>query len=198
MRRPLTLEKMKSSLKKGAVYRRSDFLSMTSNVDRNLRQLVEEGYLKKLQNGLYLCPETTVFGESLPDENKLLYKFLKDDHFVVYGLSVLNSLGLGTTQLYNKKIVFNRKRHGEMEVGGRKYFFHRWREAPKKLTKEFLLVELVNHLDELAENKDKVLENLKKKLSQFDLRGLKYAVSHYGTVTTRNYLNDIFASASTV
>ena len=65
---------------------------------------------------------------------------------------MFNSLGLGTTQLYDKKIVFNRKRHGEMKLGNRTYFFHRWREAPKSLSREFLLVEMLNRINELAED----------------------------------------------
>lgn len=117
---------------------------MTSNVDRNLKAMVKGGFLKKLQNGLYLCPKMTPFGEAMPDENELLKKFLNDDHFVVYGPSMFNSLGLGTTQLYDKRVVFNRKRHGEMELAGRKYYFYHLREAPKSLSKEFLLVEMFN------------------------------------------------------
>lgn len=181
MRTQTDLDKMKESLDLGKVYRRSDFTDMTSNVDRNLKALVKGGFLKKLQNGLYLCPKKTPFGEAMPDENELLKKFLNDDHFVVYGPSIFNSLGLGTTQLYDKRVVFNRKRHGEMELGGRKYYFYRWREAPKSLSKEFLLVEMFNKLSELAEDQNDVVSKLKTKLSEFNLSKLYYALNRFGT-----------------
>jgi hypothetical protein len=110
------LDKIRQFLVAGKVYRRSDFVDMTSNVDRNLKTLVNEGALRKLQNGLYMAPKETPFGEAMPDEDEILRKFLNDDHFVVYGPSIFNSLGLGTTQLYDKRVVFNRKRHGEMNL----------------------------------------------------------------------------------
>lgn len=67
---------------------------------------------------MYMAPKNTDFGEAPPDENSLLKLFLTDDHFVVYSLSQFNTLGLGSTQLYNSRIVFNRKRTGILDVGG--------------------------------------------------------------------------------
>lgn len=188
MRLGTALDRMSKQLVDGRVYRRSDFLEVSSNVDRNLQELVSRGALKKLQNGLYLRPRSTPFGESLPDEDELLSKFLDDDHFVVYGPSMFNSLGLGTTQLYNKKVVFNRKRHGEMNLGGRTYTFYRWKEAPKTLSKEFLLVEMFNKFDELAEDQNVVVANLKKKFSEFNLRKLQSALNRFGTKSTQKKL----------
>ena len=198
MKRQTTFNKMKKLLLEGAVYRRSDFTGMTSNVDRNLAKLIEVGALKKLQNGLYLCPKKTPFGESLPDENELLEKFLNDDHFVVYGPSMFNSLGLGTTQLYDKKVVFNRKRHGEMKIGGRSYYFYRWREAPKKLYKEFLLVEMFNRLNELAEDQEMVVINFKKKVGEFNLMKLYKALSRFGTKSTQKKLRPLLEESKLV
>tara|TARA_R110002072_G_scaffold235976_1_gene393651 strand:+ start:562 stop:1122 length:561 start_codon:yes stop_codon:yes gene_type:complete len=176
---------MKEKLVPGQVYRRASFAQLTSNVDRNLAQLVKEGSLKKLSYGKYVAPKKTVFGESLPDENSLIETFLNDDHFVVYSPNQFNSLGLGTTQLYNKTVVFNRKRSGYFELGGRGYYFYRWREAPKKLTTEFLVVELLNKLDNLSEDRNSVLNKLQEKSSEFNMRKLKYAVEHYGNITAK-------------
>ncbi|MCK5882644.1 MAG: hypothetical protein KAG61_03060 [Bacteriovoracaceae bacterium] len=185
------LDTIRKSLSPGGVYRRSDFEDMTSNVDRNLATLVEEKVLRKLQNGLYLCPKKTPFGEAPPSENELLSKFLNDDHFVVYGPTMFNSLGLGTTQVYDKRIVFNRKRHGEMKLGDRTYFFHRWREAPKSLSKEFLLVEMVNRLKELAEDRDLILKNLQTKLHEFSSMKLYNALNRFGTKSTQKKLRPL-------
>ena len=191
MKPDTALEKMSKLLVQGRVYRRSDFTSVSSNVDRNLKELVNRGELTKLQNGLYLRPRKTPFGEALADEDELLQKFLDDDHFVVYGPSMFNSLGLGTTQLYNEKVVFNRKRHGVMNLGGRTYTFYRWKEAPKKLSKEFLLVEMFNRLDDLSENKDLVVSNLKKKLSEFNFLKLNNSINRFGTKSTQKKLKSL-------
>lgn len=188
MRQTETLNKLKASLVPGQVYRRSDLAVHSSNVDRHLAKLVAEGYLKKLSQGMYTVPKTTAFGDAPPDANSLLRTFLKDDHFVVYGPSQFNSLGLGTTQLYNRLIVFNRKRVGEFTLGGRTYSFHRWREAPKQLTPEFLVIELINRLDELAEDRAQVMMRLKSKLSEFNRRRLVLAASRYGTLSTQKKL----------
>lgn len=192
------LQNMKNSLVSGKVYRRSDFTAMSSNVDRNLKELVKLGALEKLQNGLYFCPKKTPFGEALPDETELLGKFLNDSHFVVYSPSVFNSLGLGTTQLYDKKVVFNRKRHGEMSLGGRNYYFYRWREAPKSLSKEFLLVEMFNRLGELAEDQDDIVKNLKSKLTQFNLAKLYNSLNRFGTKSTQLKLRPILEESKNV
>ena len=191
MHSPRTLEKMTATLVPGRVYRRSDFVDMSSNVDRHLAELLANGQLKKLYQGLYSAPKSTPFGEALPNENSLLQAFLKDNHFVVYSQSQFNILGLGTTQLYNQRTVFNRKRIGEFALGGRTYVFRRWREAPRTLTSEFLVVELLNRLDELAEDTDTVLRRLKEKLGQFNTRKLMYASAHYGTLSTQKRLRNM-------
>ena len=195
MRQPKTLHKLKESLVPGQVYRRADLAACSSNIDRHLARLVAEGRLTKLSQGMYAAPKTTAFGEAPPETHSLLETFLKDDRFVVYGPSQFNALGLGTTQLYNRLVVFNRKRIGEFTLGGRTYEFHRWREAPKQLTPEFLVVELLNRLDELAEDRDQVAERLKRKLKDFNRRRLLHAASHYGTLSTQRKLDRLLVQA---
>lgn len=191
-----SLERMRNHLVPGHSYRRSDLAPFTSNVDRHLQTLVSEGALKKLSPGLYLAPKATAFGESLPDENSLLRTFLKDDHFVVYSPSQFNSLGLGSTQLYNTRVVFNRKRTGEMTVGGRTYVFRLWREAPKSLSQEFLVVEFLNRLNELAEDRDMLLEKLRSKLSEFNLVKLSRDMKRFGTLSAQKRFKELLHSAA--
>ena len=186
-----SLEKMRKKLKPRATYRRKDFVNLSSNVDRHLKTLVLEKALVKIQNGLYMCSKTTPFGKTLPEETQLLKTFLKDDRFVVYDLSLFNSLGLGLTQLHNKKIVFNRKRHGEFHFNGKHYSFYRWREAPKKLSKEFLYVEFLNRFDKLAENNIKNKNLLKRQLMKLDQKKLQKAVKNYGKESTKKKLKSI-------
>lgn len=186
-----SLAKMKKKLKSRVTYRRKDFTSLSSNVDRYLKKMVSEKSLMKIQNGLYMCPEETPFGKALPEETKLLKTFLKDDRFVVYDLNQFNSLGLGLTQLHNKRVVFNRKRHGKFQFNGRAYSFYRWREAPKTLSKEFLYVEFLNRFSKLAED-DKKNENLlKKKINQLDKTKLQNIANKYGKESTKKKLQSI-------
>lgn len=188
MRHAQTLNKLNALLVPGQVYRRAELATYSTNIDRHLAQLVAQGKLKKISQGLYAAPKATAFGESPPDTESLVKSFLKDDHFVVYGLSQFNALGLGTTQLYNQLIVFNRKRVGEFTLGDRTYSFHRWREAPKQLTPEFLVVELLNRLDQLPEDRLQVLERLKAKLPSYNRRRLLISASKYGTIASQRKL----------
>jgi hypothetical protein len=185
------LDRVKKHLVPGRAYRRSDLAELSSNVDRHLQTLVTEGLLKKLNTGLYLAPKVTAFGDAPPDEDSLLKTFLKDDHFVVYSPSQFNTLGLGSTQLYNERVVFNRKRTGEMVIGGRSYTFKLWREAPKLLTKEFLVVEFLNRLNELAEDRNSLLENLRTRLSEMDSAKLNRAVKRFGTISAQKKLKSL-------
>ncbi len=190
------IKPIQSALEPGKVYRRRDLTGLSSNLDRYLPKLVEKGVLRKITRGLYVCPMNTVFGEALPDEQQLLKTFLRDEHFVVFSLSVFNSLGLGTTQLYNQRIVVNRKRHGEFILGDRKYFFHRRLEVPtpKQVTREYFVMELLNRLNDLAENQQAVLKHLKEKLPDFDQKKLLYAKKHYATYSAQLKFDKIYAA----
>ena len=47
------LDELKKQLKRGGVYRRKDLTKWSKSVDRHLDQLVEDGTLDKLSQGLY-------------------------------------------------------------------------------------------------------------------------------------------------
>jgi len=175
-----TLNTLRKHLRRGSVYRRADLERWSTAVDRHLGQLVDDGTLQKLSHGLYHYPKQSVYGPTPPDEGNLVRSFLKDDDFLITSPNAYNSLGVGTTQLYNKRVVYNHKRHGEFELGGRKFFFHMKPKFPKKLSPEFLLVDLVNNLDTLAEDKEAVLVNVKEKAGRLDRVKLKRTVSSYG------------------
>ena len=185
------LEKIKNKLKPRATYRRKDFTHLSSNVDRHLKQLVSKKLLVKIKNGLYMCPENTSFGKALPEEHSLIQSFLNDDHFVVYDLNQFNSLDLGLTQLHNKRVVFNRKRHGEFQFYGRRYSFYKWREAPKILSKEFLYVEFLNRFDQLAEDVQKNNKLLKKQIHKLNKKKLQNMANRYGKESTKKKLQFI-------
>ncbi len=179
------VEEFKKHLAEGKVYRRSELAQWSNAVDRHLTQLVKSGFLEKLSAGLYYVPKKTVFGSVPPEEEVLVRKFLKEDDFLLTSPNAYNSLGVGTTQLYNIRIVYNHKRHGEFELGGRKFVFQAKHRFPKKLTQEFLLVDLVNNLENLAEDKAEVLKNVLVKAQTLDFTKLKQSVLSYGNAKAK-------------
>jgi len=190
------LEELKKQLKRGQVYRRDDLSKWSKSVDRHLDALVEEDTLQKLSQGLYYYPKISIFGKTPPEEEILIRSFLKDDRFLLTSPSNFNSLGVGTTQLYNERIVYNHKRHGEFKFGNRKFSFRIKPHFPSKLSQEFLLVDLVNNLEFLAEDPNEVLKNVALKVRTMDTKKLKRYVSQYGNVRARKILapmlNDSF------
>ncbi|MCG8588621.1 MAG: hypothetical protein MJE66_04955 [Proteobacteria bacterium] len=191
-----TLDKLRKHLKPGQVYRRRDLTDLSTNLDRHLKKLVEEGSLRKLQRGLYLCPESSSFGEAPAEENELLKKFLRSDKFLAYSPNTFNSLGLGTTQLYNTRTVLNQKRHGPFLLNDRRYFFHRKLNVPKKLTKEVLLVEMLNNLNKLAEDPDALLDNVQSQISSYDRKSLLTAAAKFGTYSTQKKVSEFTGAVS--
>ncbi len=179
------LEELKRRLRRGKVYRRTDLAQWSSSVDRHLEQLVQDRTLQKMSQGLYYCPKETAFGTVPPDEESLVRGFLKDDRFLVTSPNAYNSLGVGTTQLYNQRTVYNHKRHGDFKLGNRNFSFRIKPHFPSKVTQEFLLVDLINNLSRLAEDKDEVLRNLPAKVSTMDRKKLSDSVTRYGSVKAK-------------
>ena len=171
----------------GKVYRREDLLPYSTSVDRQLQRLLAAGRLRKLAQGLYFKPKMNVFGEVPPEEKDLLAAFLRDKNFLSFNPSIYNSLRLGTTQLYNKTVVYNHKRHGQFRLGNRTYDFrvkHRF-PKPVQVTPEFLLVDMLNNLAELAEDESEVLDHAQRRLTSFDQKLLKKTLTDYGSVATQ-------------
>jgi hypothetical protein len=164
-------------------------------VDRHLHELQEDGTLQKVAPGLYYYPNVSAFGKTPPDDRELIRAFLKDDRFLLTSPNDYNKLGLGTTQLYNKLIVYNHKRHGEFKLGSRNFSFQRKPHFPEKVTPEFLLVDLVNNLENLAEDEALILERLKHKVSQMRSKSLLSALTQYGSVKTKKLFNSFMGES---
>jgi hypothetical protein len=190
------LDTLRKHLKPGKVYRRADLSQWSTAVDRHLAQLVEDGSVKKLASGLYYVPKKTVFGAAPPDESELVRSFLKDDDFLLTTPNAYNSLGVGTTQLYNKRVVYNHKRHGVFNLGGREFYFHAKHRFPKKLSPEFLVVDLVNNLSGLAEDKDEVLKKVLSRAKLLDRRNMQNSLVRYGNAKTKTLLAPALKEAS--
>jgi len=189
------LQELKKHLRPGQVYRREDLARWSNAVDRHLRQLLEDGTLTKLSGGLYLFPKDTDFGKAPAEDEKLVSAFLRDHRFLLASPNAYNSLGVGTTQLYDKTVVYNHKRHGNFSLGGRKFDFRVKPAFPRKLSPEFLLVDLVNNLDQLAESREEVLARVKKTAASYDAPRLRRAAREYGNMNTKKFFQTLQATA---
>lgn len=179
------LKELKRHLKPGNVYRRNELVQWSNAVDRHLAALVDEGTLQKVSPGVYYYPKESVFGKLPPEETTLVRTFLKDDRFLMTTPNAYNTLGVGTTQLYNKTTVYNHKRHGDFKLGNRTFHFQIKHHFPNKLSKEFLLVDLVNNLDQLSEDADKIIKNIAAKIPLMDQKKLSNSVKEYSNIKAK-------------
>ena len=185
-------QKVISHLEAGKVYRRETLLSLSKAIDRDLAILIDKGKLEKVATGLYYKPKISRYGALPPSNEDLVRCFLRDDQFLLYSWNQYNALGLGLTQLYNRLVVYNRKRHGLFILGTQEFDFRRSsRGFPKKITPEFLLVDLVNNLTELDEDTTSIKKNIENNLHRFSLNILIHNVKLYGKVATQHFFQEI-------
>lgn len=190
------LNELKRHLRPGQVYRRKDLARWSNAVDRHLRQLVGEGRLEKVSGGVYMVPRQTRFGASPATPEKLVETFLGDDRFLMVSPNAYNGLGVGTTQLYNETVVYNRKRHGRFKLDGRTYDFRLRPSVPPKLSEEVLMVDLLHNLDRLAEDKIEVLRRALARARRMNRGKLAKALDDYGSARAQRLLEPVLAQTA--
>jgi hypothetical protein len=188
----MIMETLRQHIKPGHVYRRSDLEYYSSAIDRHLGMLTKDGSLIKLSQGVYYAPKSSKFGLVPPDDVVLVESFLKDSDFLMVKPNVYNTLGLGLTQLYNTTWVYNHKRKGEFKFNGKSFEFKIKSSFPNQLTKEFLLVDLLNNLDELAEDQNQTIKRLPENLNSFNNEDLMRVAQQYGSGRTKQLLKSIY------
>jgi hypothetical protein len=112
--------------------------------------------------------------------------------------NTFNSLGLGLTQLYNTKWVYNHKRKGEFQLNGKTFEFKLKSSFPKNITREYLLVDLLNNLENLAEDQTQVIGKLTNNLPNFNTESLMKATQQYGTGKTKRTLKLVLRKVRTI
>ncbi len=143
---------------------------------------------------MYYYPTQSVFGTVPAKDEELVRSYLKDDRFLLLSFNEYNKLGVGTTQLYNITLVYNRKRHGEKKLGNRLYLFVVKPDFPKQVTEEYLLIDLVDNLHKLAEDTAAVLERVRRKVADMDLQQLTDVAGEYGGVKAKNFFTRILTT----
>ena len=187
-------ETLYSHLDFGKVYRREELLPFSHSIDRDLALLNSKGMLEKLSGGIYYKPKLSRLGKLPPSDEEVVAAFLSKDKFLLYSWNQYNSLGLGLTQLYNKLVVYNLKRHGQFKLGDKTYDFRRPnRGFPDVLTPEFLLVDMLNNIEELAEDADLVKAQIKNNLCKFDVSKVKNCSLSYGKVAIKHFFKEMYS-----
>lgn len=128
-----------------------------------------------------MAPHPTRFGASPATPEKLVETFLGDDRFLTVSPNAYNGLGVGTTQLYNETVVYNRKRHGRFKLDGRTYDFRLRPSVPLRLSEEVLMVDLLHNLDRLAEDRSAILPRALARARKMDRAKLANALHDYGS-----------------
>ena len=187
-----SMERVGVHMVPGEVYWRAELVRYSKCVDRDLKRMVDAGKIKKLWRGAYYRPEVLSFGKARPLFNKIMTAFLRDDNFLLTSLDAYNSLNVGTTQLYNEHIVYNKKRSGRMKVCGQNCYFIRNRDFPKKPTLEFHYVDLINNMDMLAEEQGTVKALAAKNVSELDTDKVRCAARTYGKAATIKFFDQLY------
>ena len=175
-------------INQGEVYRRSDLEYYSTAIDRQLAQLIKGGKLVKINQGLYYAPMQSKFGVVPPDDHLLVERFLKDEDFLLISPNSFNTLGLGLTQLYNTMWVYNHKRKGEFILNGKSFDFKLKNSFPQKITREYLLVDLLNNFESLAEDKKNIVDKLTRNVLSFNMDALMKATQQYGKGTAKRII----------
>lgn len=181
-----------SQLSAGRVYSWSELKKYSKSPGRDVKRLLDEELLKKVGPRLYLLPKESRFGNLPASADELTMAFLKTDDFLMFTTSFYNSLGLGLTQLKNETVVYNKKRHGDFVLSNRTYHFKvKVKGYPKELTKEFLLVDLVNNLETVGESPSELLQKVARNVqaNEFDKNKLFSFAKQYGHVFTKKFFS---------
>ena len=121
-----------------------------------------------------------------PADDELMRAFLDGASFVFTGPDRWNALGLGTTALFATPLVYNAKRSGTFDLGGRRYVLRRV-AFPSRPAPEWFVVDLFENADQAGASRDELAESLSRGVAQgaFDRERLGDMAARYGTRRTQ-------------
>lgn len=169
-------------LETGRVYRTEELALWSANPPRLARRLVEEGKLVQLAQGLFVHPKRSRFGVVPPTDAELMRAFLRDGPFVFTGPERWNALGLGSTAMFAAPLVYNTRRSGEFELGGRKFLLRRV-AFPANPPPEWFVVDLLENADQAGASRTELVDALSRALTRgaFDRERLRAMARDYAT-----------------
>ena len=168
-------------LRPGSVYRTAHLGRWGANPTRLARRLAAEGRLRRLSQGLYYAPVKSRFGEVPPSDEALLDAFFDGSPWVRTGPPLWNALGLGSTQLFARPLVYNTKVSGPRDVGGRPFEFRRVAFAAEP-SAEWFVVDLARNAERVGLDRDELRDRLRDALREgrFSAEQLQEMASRFG------------------
>lgn len=173
-------------LRPGRVYRTRDLAAWGANAPRLAKRLVRDGRLIPLAHGLFASPRRGRFGVVPPTDDELMRAFLDGAPFVFTGPDRWNALGLGTTALFVAPLVYNTKRSGTFDLGGRRYILRRV-AFPSRPAPEWFVIDLLENADRAGASREELAEALGRAVAGggFDREALGDMAARYGTKRTQ-------------
>jgi hypothetical protein len=185
------------SLEPGRVYRTRDLAAWTANAPRLAKRLVQAGTLMPLAQGLFVHPKRSRFGVVPPTDYDLMRAFLDGSPFVFTGPDRWNALGLGSTAVFAVPLVYNRKRSGTFELGGRRFVLRRV-AFPENPPPEWFVVDLLEHADQAGAARADLATGLARALAAgtFERDRLRQMAARYGTRNTQTLVETALTTGS--
>lgn len=185
---------MEPKLSPGKVYRTGHFRRFGDNPTRFVTKLVAEGKLKRLQSGLYYAPKLSSFGEVPPSQTSLLKARFGSQPFLVSGLSVWNTLGLGTTAVEALPLVYNKTVSGQRQIGPFRFEFRRVR-FPRSPSPEFFVIDLLENRERAGLDLELAQRALGQALhtGRFDRSRLEEMAKKFGSQATKDFVRAVLS-----
>lgn len=188
---------VKPRLRPGRVYRTRDLSRWSANPTRLAGRLADQGKLVPLAHGLYLSPREGHVGLVPASDEELMRAFLDGGDYVFTGPERWNALSLGTTASFASPLVYNTKRSGTFELGGRRFVLRRV-AFPSKPSPEWFVVDLFQHAEQAAASRDDLADALAFALrdGRFDRERLRRMAERYGSKDTQAWISAALEGAA--
>ena len=170
----------------GRVYRTRELGPWSANPPRLAQRLVRAGQLVQLAHGLFAAPRRSRFGVVPPTDEALMRALLDGGPFLFTGPDRWNALGLGTTAVFARPLVYNTKRSGLFDLGGRKFLLRRV-AFPETPSPEWFVVDLFENAHQAAASLDDLTASLRTALraGRFDRERLVEVARRFGSRRTQ-------------
>lgn len=189
---------VEEKLEPGKVYRREDLVCDLVFTDHRIRQLVAQGSLEKITQGLYHYRGPSPRSYSPLTSKSLLEGFLGIDDFLLLPWQEYLTLGLKLTPKFDMHLVYNRKRHGIFRLGEVTFDIRRRSRYPGQTTPEFLLIDLLNNTDFFIEETSTIQRDARALIHKFDAGALLKMAQDYGKVSTYKYISSWLTEMQTM
>ena len=179
----------------GQLYKRSALRVLSPHsLERHIAELVDTKVLRKQAPGIYLCIGGVTGDDGpVPDEKKLIETFLRDERYLVVTEKDYKTAGLPTPKTKGEKLVYNHKRHGygrKFRLGAIRYEFRVKPFIPEKLSKAFLIVDVINNLHLIVGDKKHAQRVVKNRAATIPYDKMVEAINEYAGARARKFFAD--------